>query len=582
MTDGGYIHGSIKRRPLVRTRGYDLLEEIDGAEMPEVYAAVNTVQGTAWRVNYGVRRVLEQVLAEGHAVAGIPASEPIPMPRREDMVPDRIPKDAKLSTLNPEDKAIVDAYRTAKTQAANAEGARRSRWIAVQAQRGLAAMYADDEALFFPHYLDFRGRMYPMPISMTPQGNDLGRALLEFADGLPLGENGGYWLAVQVANQWGQDKLPLDARVAWAMEHTDLILDSALRPLEGHTFWLDADKPWGALAAAFEWAGFMIEGNDYVSHLPIAMDGSCSGLQHYSALLRDEIGGKAVNLTNDGVRHDIYGEVAAKVEAIIRPDDCQSGDESFRELGISWQSTWAGKVSRSLVKRPVMTYAYSVTAAGMRDQVVQEIKKDNVFDGVQPEVDPWAAAMFISTRIHYAIENTVVAASNAMGYLKEVARAVTDAEMPIKWRSPCGLPVIQRTWATESVLGKVMYAGQRIRVRFDEDTDHLDKRAQTSGVAPNFIHSMDAAHLMRTVNAMRAEGCEHFAMIHDSFGTHAANTDLLNSVLREEFVRMYTEEDWLAKFAEAQPVVATVEGLQLPAKGSLDLNQVLESEFFFS
>jgi DNA-directed RNA polymerase len=572
MTDGGYIHGSIKRRPLVRTRGYDLLEDLATVDMPEVYAAVNTVQNTAWRVNYGVLRVLERVLDEGHAVAGIPSSEPVPMPER----PTAVPEGVKLSDLSPEHKALIDDYRARKSQAHTEEGARRSRWITIQSQRGLASLYSQDEAMFFPHYLDFRGRMYPLPTGMTPQGNDLGRALLEFADGLPLGENGGYWLAVQVANQWGQH------RVAWVVEHSDLILDSAFRPLEGHTFWLDADKPWGALAAAFEWAGFMIQGNDYVSHLPIAMDGSCSGLQHYSALLRDEIGGKAVNLTNDGVRHDIYGEVATRVEAVLRPDDCQSGDVSFRELGISWQSTWAGKVTRSLVKRPVMTYAYSVTASGMRDQIVQQIKADNTFADVQPPVDAWAASMFLCTRVHYAIEQTVVAASAAMEFLREAARVVTDTGMPIKWTSPCGLPVIQRTWATSSRKVDVMYGGQRVQVRFDEDLKELDKRAQSSGVAPNFIHSMDAAHLMRTVNAMRREGCEHFAMIHDSFGTHAANTDLLNHVLREEFVRMYTEADWLQRFADSQTTLAKVELPPVPPKGSLDLNQVLESEFFFS
>jgi DNA-directed RNA polymerase len=572
--DGGYIHSAIKRRPLVRTRGYDLLQDINTVHMPEVYSAVNTVQNTAWRVNYGVLSVLEQVLDEGHAIAGIPSSEPIPMPRREDMVPARIPKDAKLNELSPEDKAIVDTYRAAKSQAATEEGARRSRWITIQAQRALASLYKDDEAIFFPHYLDFRGRMYPLPTGMTPQGNDLGRALLEFADGLPLGENGGFWLAVQVANQWGQDKLPLEERVAWVVEHSDLILDSAFRPLEGHTFWLDADKPWGALAAAFEWAGFMIQGNDYVSHLPIAMDGSCSGLQHYSALLRDEIGGRAVNLTNDGVRHDIYTEVADRVEGLIASDGCQGGDVAAEALAKAWR----GKVSRGIVKRPVMTYAYSVTAAGMRDQIVQEVKKEGVF----PNDEAWAASMFLSQRVHEAIEGTVVAASHAMGYLQEASRVLTDEGSPVKWVSPCGLPVIQRTWATERMKANFMYGGKRIQLRWDEDTRELDKRAQASGVAPNFIHSMDAAHLMRTVNAMRAEGCEHFAMIHDSFGTHAANTDLLNHVLREEFVRMYSEADWLQRFADSQATLAKVELPAVPPKGSLDLNQVLESDFFFS
>jgi DNA-directed RNA polymerase len=568
--NGGYIHGAIKRRPLVRTRGNDLLEEIANVHMPEVYEAVNTVQNTAWRVNYGVLRVLEQALEAGHEIAGLPSSEPVPLPER----PQSVPEGVKRADLSPEHQVLLNDYIARKVKAHADEGARRSRHISVQLQLQLASLYAEDEAIYFPHYLDFRGRMYPLPTGMTPQGNDLGRALLEFADGLPLGETGGFWLAVQVANQWGQDKLPLEERVAWVVEHSDLILDSAFRPLEGHTFWLDADKPWGALAAAFEWAGFMIQGNDYVSRLPIAMDGSCSGLQHYSALLRDEIGGRAVNLTNDGVRHDIYSEVAERVEGIVASDVCQGGDVD--PMLPQW---WAGKVSRSIVKRPVMTYAYSVTASGMRDQIVQEVRKElkNA-----DEVDPWALSMYLAQHVHGAIEGTVVAASHAMEFLQESSRLLTEAGMPIKWVSPCGLTVIQRTRATAGRQAEVMYGGKRVRLDYRDDTDKLDKRAQASGVAPNFIHSMDAAHLMRTANAMRREGCEHFAMIHDSFGTHAANTDLLNHVLREEFVRMYTEADWLQRFADSQATLAKVELPPVPKKGSLDLNQVLESEFFFS
>lgn len=44
----------------------------------------------------------------------------------------------------------------------------------------------------------------------------------------------------------------------------------------------------------------------YLSHLPVHMDGSCNGLQHYAALGRDEIGGKAVNLMPSDKPQDVY------------------------------------------------------------------------------------------------------------------------------------------------------------------------------------------------------------------------------------------------------------------------------------
>src|SRR2546430_9415439 len=56
-----------------------------------------------------------------------------------------------------------------------------------------------------------------------------------------------------------------------------------------------------------------------------------------------------------------------------------------------------------------------------------------------------------------------------------------------------------------------------------------------------FRSSMDAAHMMRTINRLYAEGIRHFAMVHDSYGVHACDVDLLNRVLREEFVRIYSE-----------------------------------------
>ena len=82
---------------------------------------------------------------------------------------------------------------------------------------------------------------------------------------------------------------------------------------------------------------------------------------------------------------------------------------------------------------------------------------------------------------------------------------------------------------------------------------------------------MDAAHMMLTINRLEAEGVHHFAMVHDSFGVHAADADLLNRVLREEFVRIYSEpvlQKFLDEQRQAHPGVDLPEP---PESGNLDI-----------
>ena len=63
-------------------------------------------------------------------------------------------------------------------------------------------------------------------------------------------------------------------------------------------WWQDADAPWQCLAACMEVRDALASGDpaSFRSRLPVQMDGSCNGLQHYAALSRDEPGGRSVNL----------------------------------------------------------------------------------------------------------------------------------------------------------------------------------------------------------------------------------------------------------------------------------------------
>jgi DNA-directed RNA polymerase len=102
-----------------------------------------------------------------------------------------------------------------------------------------------------------------------------------------------------------------------------------------------------------------------------------------------------------------------------------------------------------------------------------------------------------------------------------------------------------------------------------------------NGISPNFVHSMDSAHLMRTVNRCVEEGIVDFAMVHDSFGCHAGDIDVMHKVLRTEFVDMY-RVDWMREFREEIQAQVGDEIPAAPPMGTLDLNGVMESDFFFS
>lgn len=66
-----------------------------------------------------------------------------------------------------------------------------------------------------------------------------------------------------------------------------------------HRWWQRAEKPWQCLAGCMEVRNALASGHppSFQSRLPVQMDGSCNGLQHYAALGRDFEGGSSVNLT---------------------------------------------------------------------------------------------------------------------------------------------------------------------------------------------------------------------------------------------------------------------------------------------
>lgn len=68
----------------------------------------------------------------------------------------------------------------------------------------MAKEFADEERIFFPHSMDFRGRMYPLPPILNHMGGDLSRGLLVFSEGKELGQDGLDNLMVGGVVAWGK------------------------------------------------------------------------------------------------------------------------------------------------------------------------------------------------------------------------------------------------------------------------------------------------------------------------------------------------------------------------------------------
>lgn len=247
---------------------------------------------------------------------------------------------------------------------------------------------------------------------------------------------------------------------------------------------------------------------------------------------------------------------------------------------------WIGKLDRSIAKRNVMTVPYGVTLYGMRDQIQLELEKRNGPQGRYLECEGYQeeynAAVYLSHRMHEAIGNVVVAARKAMDWLQEVAKIASKEGLPITWRTPSGFLVEQKYMKQQNKKIKTFWGKTRLRMELslNFDTDQLDARKQGAGISPNFVHSMDASHLMLTVTNALDAGITTFAMVHDSYATHAADTDALAAILREAFVEQYSE-DVLARFREEVMEQIGVELPEVPPKGDLDISSVLRSPYFF-
>jgi len=587
---GGGFHTQYKslRTKILRTRNKKAIKIASVHGIDDILSTLNIIQKTKWRINKRVLKVMDDCNNIGKGYGGLPVweDEDIEIDGKfplKEQVKDHWKDDDFAELKKAKDEEVLE-WLAVKAIAHDMFNRARSKRESLLWKLRVANKFKDEPELYFTWNCDYRGRIYCYQPYINPQMDDSGKALIEFAEGKTLGKHGLKHLCIHGANVFGFDKAPLEDRVQWVKDHEMEILNSADNSIDGMGFWMDADKPFNFLAFCYEYADFRRNPDSFKSHLPVQQDGTCSGLQHYSALLRDSIGGKVVNLTAALEKADVYGEVAKIVNEMLMDDILKGGTNA--QLAKAWKDIG---VDRKICKRNVMTFCYGATRTGFTSQLIEHVLKEGLkFSG---KVKTFKACNYLGGLNWLAIEKTLVKSVEAMEFLQKTAFLMGKANLDLCWNSQIDLRVNQDYMKTESKQMDTYWGSVRIRPRFAHNKPK-EKNAVGSrnGIAPNFIHSMDASHLMLTALKCYEKGITAFSFIHDSFGTHAGDMETMSQILRETFNEMYSE-DLLAKFVDDirtqippelgedfEKIVTEYK----PEMGSLDVKCVLASPYFFS
>jgi DNA-directed RNA polymerase, mitochondrial len=447
-----------------------------------------------------------------------------------------------------------------------------------------AKEFSGYDEVFLPATLDFRGRVYAKP-HLNHQRADYVKALWMFSEGKPLDIGGLAFLKIHLANCGDFDKVskaPFKKRLEWVSENLPKLLNTVSNPFED-LWWTKADSPFCFLAACHELAAYYADPDGYVCHLPVSIDGSCSGLQHYSAMLRDAEGADYVNLIAGEEPMDVYKEVSNIVNELVLND--QDNEHA--------QEWLAHKIDRKVTKRATMTLCYGSKQYGWREQLMEDFMAQYTKE-VQlgqrkehPFKEPGKASGYMAKKLDVALRKTVKAAVEGMDWLQEVSSLLASENKPVIWTTPIGFPVVNGYY--EPILKQVdiKIKGKRKRQQLLLGyTDKLKRSKQRSTIAPNFVHSFDACHLMMVALEAKKQGIDSFLLIHDSFGCLPSDMALFSFIVREQFVKLYENHDPFQAIHENALIALSDKGKAKleppPAKGTLDIHSVLDSQYAFA
>ena len=406
----------------------------------------------------------------------------------------------------------------------------------------------EDKEYYIPWSFDYRGRAYPIPSFLTPQDTDFGKSLINFAEEAAITEDGVKWLAFQVATTYGLDKATLGDRLEWVTkaENIQLITRVARDPIANIGDWEGADEPFQFLAACEEYYAVVLAKTRTTTGLPVATDATCSGLQILAGLARDKSTACLVNVVPSDKPQDAYQVIA---------------DQSRSQIPQRLRPHW----DRKKTKRCVMTIPYNAKPFSNRQYI------RDAFDDIDIDLDKDELTQIVQA-VRDAMELVVPGPMKVMRWIEtEVSKAIKKGAQELTWVTPSGFRVTQRLMKMTHKIVELKLLG-RCRVKVLDGEKGVDLRHHKNATAPNLIHSLDASLLHLSATKFNAP----ISLIHDSVLCRATDMSHLSTLVRDTYMHLFAEHDFLKDFAQAIGAES-----EPPIIGNLEPEAVIDSTYFF-
>ena len=498
--NGGYLlnakDGEIN---IVKAKHEDQIKGVTPAKMPKVFDAINGIQSVAWKINKPMLEMVQQLWNEALKT-----------------------KDFSLFIDDDEIEGLKKS--DIKKRLAQLK-------IETELYLSEAWRYADRERFWLPVNMDWRGRLYYLPM-LNPQSCDMVRAILDFADEKPLDDE--RWFLSYGQRLYGDEK-ELARRLEWSKTESDFVIDTVFDLNE--SWWRQGKEKWQFLRWCLAYLRYVKEKpyGTFKTGMPCYIDATASGIQHFAALLRDEKLAKAVNLVIGGPQ-DIYGSIAQSVNDTLQEIAKTGGtDAQLAEL-------WLGlNIDRKDIKPILMTIPYQKKDGSHRRDIRKKYTsklQERRFDYDQRK----GAAEWLFGKIDDAIKKEFPSIHEVPEWLKAIGQEYNRIGRHIDWPLQDGFIVRQRYLVSKGKRIKVIFYGQRAEFTLREETDQLHKKDSLQGIVANFIHSLDGAALRETAVRFFEYGKTDIGVVHDCYASTFFDIGWLEKAALQGFVQTHYDD----------------------------------------
>ena len=409
------------------------------------------------------------------------------------------------------------------------------------------------------------------------------------------------------------DKMTLNDRAQWTFQNADKIITWA----ENDEVRPEAEKPYIFLACCFEWQEIELYGT--TTSIPVSIDGSNNGWQHLGAISKDSHTGKLVGLIPVDIQQDFYVKTAKELISLTT-------DERLSKILASMPMK---HIRKGISKRGSMTRAYSAGANKIGENMFFDCKTEDFHEkyGItQKDCNKFAALLvkaihnvcpgpldtmaylqdlagyqlgkhslvggdpkeykalkgrrveLLSIPIGDLTEDQLVELNDISNTLNEFSYELTygEGEDRIEWETPSGFKARYEKFTMYDFKQRARLNGKQIKHVLRAPTDKPDVRGFMCGISPNYIHSMDAAHMALVI----AQWCGDFAAVHDSFSTHASEVSELLAVTKHVFIDMYDHDNFFNVIR--QQLTNNNDDVEQPELGELNIGDINASRYFFA